>query len=221
MLKRAREPFRFCTRLHLRELTGLKAQNVVQLLNIIKDVPGSVIYHHTHHFLQQHQYLCPEPPNDFAYWVRESLGEDLLGEQLSSIDTREFASIRSLRERIIKTLEEFLKTAPTPLRTSPPGEEFYFMKSVSVILPTPFIALDLAEFAEVLRQITIDSIYFHVFEARLRLEREINDFSYWIKDSLEEPGLAEKIERLDPYSHTMEGLRHSIIKLVEEHIRHG
>jgi hypothetical protein len=74
-----KEPFLFYTRWHLSELLGIKASNLRQLLEHIKDVPGSCIYHHTHRFLQQHQYLSPEPPNDFAYWVREVLGDDELG----------------------------------------------------------------------------------------------------------------------------------------------
>ena len=89
-LVKAKEPFRFYTRLHLSELTGLRATTLRQLLGLIKKVPGSCIYHHTHRFLQQHQYLSPEPPNDFAYWVTEVLGEDELGERLASIDTMQY-----------------------------------------------------------------------------------------------------------------------------------
>ncbi len=82
---RAKEGFRFYTRLHLSELTGLRASTLSQLAGLIKEVPGSCIYHHTHRFLQQHQYLSPEPPNDFAYWVTNVLQEDRLGEQLAAI----------------------------------------------------------------------------------------------------------------------------------------
>src|SRR3989304_7929412 len=111
-LIRAKEPFRFYTRLHLSELTGSRATTLGQLLDLIKEVSGSSIYHHTHRFLQQHQYLSPEPPNDFAYWVTEVLGEDELGEKLASIDTVQFSTIRSLRERIIAVIENNLKHSP-------------------------------------------------------------------------------------------------------------
>ena len=107
-LSRAPKPFRFYSSLHLRELTGLKARNIAQLLGHLKEVPGSVIYHHTHHFLQQHQYLTPEPPNDFAYWVTEVLQEKKLGERLASINTCDFGTIRALREKIISTIEPYL-----------------------------------------------------------------------------------------------------------------
>lgn len=218
-LVKTKEPFRFCTRLHLSELTGLRATTLGQLLELIKKVPGSCIYHHTHRFLQQHQYLSPEPPNDFAYWVSEVLGEDELGEKLASIDTVQFSTIRSLREKIIATIEEHLKNnLLARVNFVRQGEEFHFVKSVSFIFPTNYIANNLKEFRDILRKITIDSIYFHIFEARLRLERGTNDFSNWIENSVGDERLADKISSLDPYSHTLEDLRKMIIKIIEKRI---
>jgi len=85
--KKAKEPFHFNSRLLLTELTGLKAHNIKELSDILKSVPDPVIYFHTHHFLEQHFYLTPEPANDFAIWASDSLGDQVLGEQLASVDT--------------------------------------------------------------------------------------------------------------------------------------
>ncbi|MFA5286749.1 MAG: DUF5752 family protein [Candidatus Omnitrophota bacterium] len=221
MLKsiKVKEPFKFCTRLHLSELTGLRATTLGQLLAFIKEVPGSCIYHHTHRFLQQHQYLSPEPPNDFAYWVTDILGEDELGERLVSIDTIQYSTIRDLREKIASTIEDYLKNSSfAKLKFARSGEEFHFIKSVSFILPTTYIAYDLNEFVEVLKKITIDSIYFHIFEARLRLEKPTNDFAFWIENSLGDKGLADNISSFDPYTSTLEGLRNKIIQIVERRV---
>lgn len=216
---KAKELFRFFTRLHLTELTGLRASTLSQLLGLIKEVPGSCIYHHTHRFLQQHLYLSPEPPNDFAYWISDILGEDALGERLASIDTMQFSNIRGLREKIVETIEDYLKNNPlVKLRFSSEGEEFHFIKSVSFVLPTTYVAYDLKEFAEALKRITIDSIYFHIFEARLRLERGHNDFSDWIATSIGDAQLANKISALDPYTHTIEDLRRILIEIIERRI---
>lgn len=218
-LIKAKEPFKFCTRLHLSELTRLRAATLGQLLALIKEAPGSCIYHHTHRFLQQHQFLSPEPPNDFAYWVTEALGEDELGEKLVSIDTMQYSTIRDLREKIASTIENYLKDSPfAKLKFARAGEEFHFIKSVSFILPTNYIAYDLKEFAEVLKKITMDSIYFHIFEARLRLEKPTNDFSCWIENSLCDKELADKISGFDPYTRTLEDLRNKIIQVVERRI---
>ncbi|MFH0935461.1 MAG: DUF5752 family protein [Candidatus Omnitrophota bacterium] len=216
---RAKQPFRFYTRLHLSELTGLKASTLTQLLRYLKEVPGSCIYHHTHKFLQQHQYLSPEPPNDFAYWVSVILREEELGEKLASIDTVQFSNIRSLREKIVKTIEDYLKKNPlAKLRFAHEDEEFHFIKAISFLIPTNYTVYDLREFNDVLKRITIDSIYFHIFEARLRLEKPTNDFSNWIESSLGDKQLAQKISGLDPYTYTLEDLRKQLIKIIEKKI---
>ncbi len=216
-LTKAKEPFCFSTRLHLSELTGLRASGLEQLLRLLKEVPGSCIYHHTHRFLQQHQFLSPEPPNDFAYWVSEVLGETELGERLVSIDIMQFSRIHDLREAIVRTVEDYLAQEPSAYaKIARPGEEFHFIKSVSFVMPTGHIAYDLGDFIDILRKITIDAIYFHIFEARLRLERKTNDFSNWIETSLGDKALADELTALDPYTRTLEDLRSAIILMVEK-----
>src|SRR3990167_10599384 len=133
-LMKVKEPFKFYTRLHLSELTGLRAATLHQLLALIKEVPPSCIYHHTHRFLLQHQYLSPEPPNDFAYWVTNSIGEKELGEDLSSIDTVQFNSINELRQAIISAVENYLKINPAAkARSTDKNNMFCFIKSISFI----------------------------------------------------------------------------------------
>ena len=217
---KAIEPFRFYTRLHLSELTGLRASNLSQLLSVVKHVQGACIYHHTHRFLQQHQYLSPEPPNDFAYWVSEVLGEDELGEKLASIDTIQFSTVRGLRDKIVATIEDYLENnISAKMKFAGEGEEFHFIKSVSFVLPTNYIAHNLREFADIIKNITIDAIYFHIFESRLRLEKKTNDFSNWIETSIGDKKLSDKISKLDPYTHTLEDLRKTIIRIVEQKLR--
>ena len=211
----ATQPFRFNTRLHLSELTGLRASTVGELLELLKDVPGSCIYHHTHRFLQQHEYLSPEPPNDFAYWVTSVLSEDELGERLASIDTIQYTTIRSLREKIITTFEEYIKNNPdVKKKIASKGDEFHFIKSVSFIFPTDYVAYTLDDFADILEKIPIDSIYYHIFEARLRLEKGQNDFSNWITASFGNTKLSEKIAQMDPYTYTLDQLRKTLVKTV-------
>lgn len=218
-LIKAKEPFKFYTRLHLSELTGLKADTLENLLGLVRSVPGSSIYHHTHRFLQQHQCFSPEPPNDFAYWVTDILGEDELGERLASIDTIQYHTIHDLREKIAKTIEDYINDNPrTKAKFAGAGSGFYFIKSVSFIVQTNYTAGDLREFVEILKKITVDSIYFHIFEARLRLEKKTNDFSFWIETSLGDKELAAKISKIDPYTYTLEDLRKNVIKMAENRI---
>lgn len=218
-LTKAKEPFKFYTRLHLSELTGLRATTLGQLSELIKQVPDSCIYHHTHRFLQQHQYLSPEPPNDFAYWVTEVLGEDELGEKLASIDTIQFPTLESIRNKFIETIDTYLESSPmAKLRFAREGEEFHFIKSVSFILFTNYTAADLKEFIGILGRVAIDSVYFHIFESRLRLKKGANDFSNWIENSFGDKPLANAISKLDPYTYTLEELRRTIIEIIKKRI---
>ncbi|MCB4757423.1 MAG: DUF5752 family protein [Elusimicrobia bacterium] len=217
-LKKTQSPFQFATQANLVELTGFKAHDLKELVEILKTAPGSVMYHHTHHFLKQHQFLSPEPTNDFAYWVSQVLQEDKLGEQLAAIDTVAFSSITELGNRILSVIQNYLEKNRSN-RTAPEGEEFHFMKSQSFVLPTPYWASDLKEFLEAIKKISIHSLYHHIFEARLRLGRSTNDFSLWLEKELDEPALAKSISRMDPYTQTLDGLRQQIIAMIEQRLQ--
>ncbi len=113
--------FRFFTQFHLTELTGQKVRDLPEMLAMLKTVPGSVIYHHTHRFLKNNQHLTHEPQNEFAYWVSHVLQEERLGEKLAALDIIQYGSIRGLRERLILTVEDHVQHTRN-LRTAPGGE---------------------------------------------------------------------------------------------------
>jgi hypothetical protein len=204
--------FRFYTKLDQTILLGIRARNVEELLESVRSVPKASVYYHTHRFLQQHHYLSPEPPNDFAYWVTGVLGDDALGEQLSSIDAIQFDNIAELRNRFIEVLHGQLQSSKRRI-DCPPGEEFHFMSLRTFVFPTSYAAHDGQEFREILGKITFNSLYYHIFDSKLRLEKGENDFSCWFRDQ-GEPALADQIKRLDPYTQTLDGLRKRIIELV-------
>jgi septum formation topological specificity factor MinE len=208
--------FYFKTRLNLVEMLGIRVHTVPELLEQIRQVPGSSIYHHTHRFLQQHNHLCPEPPNDFAFWITNALGLDGLGEHLASVDTIKFTKINDLRDAFIAIIEKYLQRKNGPAVNCHEGEEFHFMSSRTFIFSTDYQAADPREFMHALRTISINSLYYHIFESRLRLGRVGNDFSLWF-ESIGQSKLAAEIGKLDPYTITLEGLRKKIIQIVEKY----
>jgi hypothetical protein len=210
--------FHFYTRMNLPLLLGRRARNIPELLAGLKAAPGASVYYHTHRFLQQHHFLSPEPPNDFAFWVTGALGLDALGERLAAVDTVKFRTISSLRDKYVEILEAYSRGAKPPSPSSPEGEEFHFLSCRTFILPVRRQAGDLAEFLDILKTVSINSIYFHMFEARLRLERGENDFSNWF-EGIGRKDLAAEVARLDPYTMTLEGLRKILIQKVERHVQ--
>ena len=213
------EPFRFRTRLNLVDLLGRRATTVPELLAGIREVPGASIYHHTHRFLQQHHFLSPEPPNDFAYWISGALGLDDIGERLASVDTVRYRRINDLRARYVEILEEALSVRRNSWPVCQEDDEFHFMSCRTFIIPLPAVAHDVGEFLEILERTSINSLYYHVFESRLRLEQGENDFAVWF-EARGDRELAGALARLDPYTITLEGLRQEIIGLVRDHARH-
>jgi small-conductance mechanosensitive channel len=217
-LKKAQDPFYFNTRTHLAELTGLKATNLTELVVVLKKVPSSVVYYHTHHFLEELQYLVPQLSNDFATWVNDSLGNEKLAERLASINTFDLGNLDKLKANLIEIIEQHL-AAGSDNRSAAPGREFYFIKSITIVLPTLYQAGDLREFVEALRKISPGCLYFHILESRLRLGQETNDFSIWLEKSMDESELGREIARIDPYTYSLEGLRSLLIQTIEKHIK--
>lgn len=207
--------FHFMTQYSLVELLGLKANNPSELLEGIRSVPLSSIYYHTHRFLQLHNYLSPEPPNDFAFWLKDILHLEELGEAFLRIDTISFNNLEDLRSKFVEILDDYF-LAGGIIVDCPKGYEFYFMGCQTFVLPTPFVANNIIEFAEILSKISVNSLYFHIFEARMRLGIPENDFSVWLKGKGQED-LAKEISKLDPYNITLENLRRKIINMVTKH----
>ena len=208
------QPFYFKTRFHLVTLLRAKAKNPAELLEGIKVVPGSSVYYHTHRFLRQHHYLSPEPPNDFAFWLTNILNLRELGELFAGIDTVSYRNMENLRAAFIRILEGYVARHGSNVECAE-AYKFHFMSCITFVLPTPYVANNPEEFVEILHKVSIDSLYFHIFEAKMRLERDENDFSAWFKGMGKEK-TAKEIAGIDPYTITLEGLRKKIIHIVRK-----
>ena len=206
--------FEFKTEKHLTKLFGLEARRLSHLYNGIKTVGTSSIYYHTHRFLKQHQFLSPEPPNDFAYWIKNALNLDELSEKLSSIDIVGFLRIEDLRKAILEQIELWLEKNED-VDCHDPRKRFYFMSCQTFVISTGYRTDNLKDFLEILRVVDINSIYFHIFEAKMRLKKEMNDFQSWLIE-IDRKDLSDKLSNLDPYNITLENLRKKIIAIIEK-----
>jgi hypothetical protein len=206
------EGFAFYTERRLVVLTGRKASNLEELLAQLTQVSGSCIFYHTHYLYLTHHFERPRFYNEFAGWVSRALQEERLAERLAAIDLLAVTSIRELREAIAAVMRKHLEGTHGSMRECPPGDDFYFCEAKSFIMPTGLVARTVPEFFAMLDQVTNACLHFHFFEARLRLERPTNDFSKWLA-GLGETRLARKIHSLNPYTLTLDELKHEIVKL--------
>jgi hypothetical protein len=209
----AKRPFRFFECTSLIRPTGRYAQDLSDMLSLIRIVDPGVIYHHTHQYFLKAAVETPEYPNDFAVWAARSLEESALAEKLANLDLYAFSEIEQVRGALIEIIVRYLggNPAPRPART---GDAFFFNDAVTIVAESGFAAETLPTFLEALDRVGTSSIYFHFFEARFRLRRPADDFSVWIEGNLGRPDLARKVRGLDPYQYSLEGLRDRILSLL-------
>ena len=213
----ARSPFYFNSAAHLIRIGREKTTNLAELLDALKICPDESIFQHTFQTLREHHFIREGFSNDFSHWAFASCNEVELAERLAAIDVREFTSIATLRERLIHIIDSYLQKNPRAA-TRVAMEPFYLMASDLVVVPTPYVARNLEEFADGLRKVSIHAIYYHFIDARLRLKLNTNDFSIWLENELDLAQAADRLSRIDIYTSTLEGVRRSILKIIETEI---
>lgn len=219
-LRRARSPFYFNSGAHLLRIVRERASTLEELLESIRSSCDGCIFQHTFQTLEEHHFIREGFSNDFSHWAFAECNEVELAERLAAIDVRDFTSIAALRERLIAIIDGYLKKNPG-VATRPAMEPFYFMAADLVVAPTPYSAATLEEFADGLRKVSIHSIYYHFIDARLRIKLNNNDFSVWLETELGMAEAAERLNRIDIYTSTLEGVRRNILRIIEGEMGHS
>lgn len=210
----ARSPFYFNSASHLLRIGREKAACLQELLEAVRTCSEASIFQHMFQTLEEHHFIKEGFSNDFSHWTFAACNEVELAEQLAAIDVREFTSISALRERLVHLIESYLQKNPRAA-TRPAMEPFYLMAADLVVIPTPYVARNLEEFADGLRKVSIHSIYYHFIDARLRLKLNTNDFSVWLEQEMEMSPAGDSLNRIDIYTSTLEGVRRGILKIIE------
>ena len=209
---RDQKSFIFDTELRLVVLTGIKVCSLKELRAELPRVPGSSIFFHTHQEYLAHDFQRSAHYNDFARWVSQALREEALAEKLAAIDLLAFTTIRELRDAVIETVDKYLSKLGRPSYECRQEEAFHFCRSRSFVLPTGIVADEVDDFFRKVAAISHASLYFHFFEARLRLGRRTSDFSRWLTDR-GRADLASAIDALNPYVRSLDELRRDIVPL--------
>src|SRR5262249_15765760 len=216
----ARAPFYFNSAAHLMRIGKEKATNLQELLEAVRNCSDACIFQHTFQTLEEHHFIREGFSNDFSHWAFSACNEVGLAERLAALDVREFTSISALRDRVVNMIESYLAKNPRAA-TRVATEPFYLMAVDLVVVPTPYVARKLEEFADGLRKVSIHSIYYHFIDARLRLKLNNNDFSVWLDQELDLGVAADRINRIDIYTSTLEGVRRNILRIIDGEMARG
>jgi hypothetical protein len=210
-MKVADSPFQFCAASSLTRVTGLQANSLADFLENMRNCSDAAIFNHTFQSLEEHHFLTEGFSNDFAQWVLAACNEPGLAERLASMDIRQFPQIAALRADFVRMIEEHLGKSPESARRKA-FEPFYFCEGVTIAVPTSWKASTLQEFCEALRHVSIHTVHYHFVTARLREPLTMNDFSFWLEQSLGLKELSERIDGIDIYTNTLEGVRQHILE---------
>lgn len=212
--------FRFLGCSEIQEILGKQAEDERTLAELLEDVPLDSVYFHTHSFFLRHRFIERTYPNDFAEWVGVQVRDHVLAERLSVVDPFEYPSLEALREELVSLIDDHLSGLATVPRAGF-GAPFYFNRSRILEVPTGLEARTLQEFRSAISEVDVSVIYFHVFESHLRLQREENDFSAWIRNGLKLPELADRMRALNPYLGSLERLRSNLLNMCDDQLAKG
>ena len=214
----AKDPFWFRECFLMPMPLGQKAINLRELLHILRIADESVLYYH----LLQSRLSVTQPvveyPNEFALWAATALQDSKLAEKLSSFDPFEYDHMEAVRGAMVDILEEYLWDLPS-VPWARPGFEFHFCEASMVVIRSEIPANTLKEFCQGLGKVGLDSVYYHFFEARRRLEMsQMDDFSYWMEANFGLPKLVKAIRDIDCYFYTLKEIRDTLLGLIHQHL---
>jgi hypothetical protein len=207
--------FEFKQCITMLKATGKKARNLRELRNALETVSKTSVFHHTYQYFLKGHIL--EYTNDFAQWAGEGLEERALAEHFSNIDPYDFTDIEELRKELLRQVDEYLLQFPEP-RDALSGDEFFFNETVTIVFPSGVRARNLAEFLMAIKYVEGSALYYHFFDARQRLGRS-DDFSAWFEEALGKSELAARVRSIDPFMHSLDGIRERIAAAVEGEVR--
>jgi len=210
----AEHPFQFYTAAYLTRIGNQKASNLAELRRDLEDSSEASIFYHTYQSLSRHHFLTEGFSNDFAQWVLASCNRPQLAEEMASLDIRDYVALAGLRADLLRLVKDFCQAHPKESELTA-FEPFYFCEAVEIPLPLGPEASTLQEFHDALGGLSHASLYYHVFSCRLLLHLRSNDFSLWLEKELGLRALAERANRIDIYTRTLEGIQARLMALVE------
>ncbi len=211
-MKQAKEPFQFVAASYLIRIRPERAHTLGEMARDLRTVSEASIFYHTFQSLEAHHYSAFS--SDFAQWIMAACNEAALAERLAAVDLRDFVSLEDLRQALARRVEEHLKVIPRAA-DRPAFEPFHFCEAVDASVPLETRAQDLGELAEGIRHLSLQTLHHHFINSRLRLQLRTNDFSNWIVHNLGFNDLADKLNRIDFYNTSLDGLREQILQDLE------
>ncbi len=213
----AASPFQFFTASYITRISNHKALTLSELAKALQSSSDASIFYHTFQSLSRHHFLTEGFSNDFAQWTLAACNRPELAEQLAGLDIRDYLSLAELRSDIHRLVADYCAHNP-PQADQTAFEPFYFCEGIEVAVPLNLEARNLEEFRAGLEKLSHASMHYHFIASRLRLHLRTNDFSNWLENSLGLAPLAQRVNRVDIYTNTLDSARENLIALVDKEL---
>lgn len=171
--------------------------------------PDSLYYHFWANLLLPH-FEEREYINDFASWVRHSLSDTKLAEQLAVLDPISFNDQEELRYRLLECIDDRLDESEH-LRWLYATQQFEFLRSQIVVFDTHTQAVEPREMSGLIPGMSVSSVFYHFIDARRRTQDKVDDLHQWLSFFGEtyQP-LIDQLTGIDPYFCTLVELRQQL-----------
>lgn len=205
-------PFKFKGAVRLTCPVGETAATLREFRGSIERVPAAVLHHHLRETPLRFAFTLWDYPNDFALWAADALENRALAERFAVLDPFHESDLELLRERILDAVDDAMGELHSHFPV-PPGQEFYFASSLVVKYDLDVTAVDLDGLIAAIERVPASSIYYHLYEARLRTDAGSDDLSNWLSAA----GLQDEAARLadlDIYMLSLEDCRRVALELL-------
>ncbi len=211
-------PFHFHTSSDLVVMTGQRANSPAELAKLLETCDDGCLFHHMFSVLLGQHFVSERYANEFAHWLHTAAGEPSLAECVAAVDIRDYTSLGDLRTHLLTLFADYLNDNPAA-GSRPARFPFHLCRSVGVVMPIGRVAHGFDDFATHVRASTKRTIFYHFVEARLRLGFQSNDFSWWLETQCGRSDLAERVNKLDFYHHTLSSIRTRIAEIVSTEVQ--
>jgi len=198
------------------------AANLRELRERVAVCPVESGYHHFCETQLRPSFDDPEYRNDFAVWVRRALHDRVLGEKLGVINPYEFPDVEALRVHVLDLIDERLDEIEQ-IHWVRPGEEFQFMRSVTVVFDTGKTVQGPEELPMAIWRMSLGSIYYHFVEARRRTPEREDDFSSWLRSLPDKKGepFRRAFAEIDFYFPSLRELQQTLLRATVKVLEEG
>jgi hypothetical protein len=190
--------------------TNKRATTLKEFRDQIETLGHDSLYHHFWANLLLPRFEEREYLNDFAGWVRHSLHDAKLAEQMAVLDPTTFNDLEELRYHLLEYIDDRLDQNEY-LQWAHASQRFDFIRSEIVVFDTHKQVATARELAELMPRISVSSIFYHFIDARRRNEDRVDDFRRWLAFFGETYlPLIALLSGIDPYFSSLVELRRQL-----------